>query len=92
MSKIIDELFSKGAHYGYTKTKRHPSVKEYIFGTKDNIDLIDLEKTEKLLENAKKELSDITSKGGKIIFVGNKNEIIESAESCPVEVIKYKEE
>jgi len=74
-NKIIDELFTKGAHYGYTKTRRHPTTKKFIFGTKDGLDIIDLEKTYSSIEEAKSKLKDITSKGGKIIFVGNKAEI-----------------
>jgi small subunit ribosomal protein S2 len=72
---IIDELFSKGAHFGYSKTKRQPSAKELIFGTKEGLDIIDLEKTVTAIEEAKAKLAEITSKGGKIIFVGNKAEI-----------------
>ena len=72
---IIDELFSKGAHFGYSKTRRHPSAKKAIFGTKEGLDIIDLEKTADSIEEAKVKLKDITSKGGKIIFVGNKAEI-----------------
>ena len=72
---IIDELFSKGAHFGYSKTRRQPSAKKFIFGTKEGLDIIDLEQTVDAIEVAKTKLQDITSKGGKIIFVGNKFEI-----------------
>ena len=72
---IVDELFTKGAHFGYSKTKRQPSAKEFIFGTKQGLDIIDLEKTAASMEEAKAQLVDITSKGGKIIFVGSKFEI-----------------
>jgi len=72
---IIDELFTKGAHFGYSKTKRHPTAKDFIFGSKEGLDIIDLEKTEVALENAKSKLAEITSKGGKIILVGNKSEV-----------------
>ncbi|HIP21717.1 MAG TPA: 30S ribosomal protein S2 [Candidatus Pacebacteria bacterium] len=72
---IIDELFSKGAHFGYSKTRRQPSTKKFIFGTKEGLDIIDLEQTVNAIEVAKTKLQDITSTGGKIIFVGNKFEI-----------------
>jgi small subunit ribosomal protein S2 len=74
-TNIMDQLFSTGAHFGYSKTKRHPSVKGFIFGSKENVDIIDLEQTINSIEKAKAKLSEISSKGGKIIFVGNKNEI-----------------
>jgi small subunit ribosomal protein S2 len=74
-SKIVEEMFALGAHYGYSKTKRHPTTKELIYGSKNNQDIIDLEKTELAINNAKVKLSEIFAKGGRIIFVGNKAEI-----------------
>ena len=47
-SKMVEEMFVQGAHYGYSKTKRHPSTKDFIYGTKNNQDIIDLEKNRKL--------------------------------------------
>ena len=43
-SKLVEEMFAQGAHYGYSKTKRHPTTKELIYGSKNNQDIIDLEK------------------------------------------------
>lgn len=74
-SKIVGEMFAFGAHYGYSKTKRHPTIKNLIYGTKNSQDIIDLEKTELAINNAKERLSEIFSKGGHVIFVGNKAEI-----------------
>jgi small subunit ribosomal protein S2 len=74
-SKIVEEMFALGAHYGYSKTKRHPTTKELIYGSKNNQDIIDLEKTELAINKAKERLSEIFAKGGRIIFVGNKAEI-----------------
>ena len=74
-SKVVEEMFALGAHYGYSKSKRHPSVKDLIYGTKNSQDIIDLEKTELAINNAKERLKEIFSKGGHIIFVGNKAEI-----------------
>ncbi len=74
-SKMITEMFAAGAHYGYSKSKRHPTVKNLIYGTKNAQDIIDLEKTEKAIEVAKSRLGEIFAKGGHIIFVGNKAEI-----------------
>jgi small subunit ribosomal protein S2 len=74
-SNRVTEMFAVGAHYGYSKTKRHPSVKEFIYGTKNAQDIIDLEKTEEGMDAAKARLTEIFDKGGRIIFVGNKPEI-----------------
>ena len=74
-SKMITEMFALGAHYGYSKTKRHPTIKNLIYGTKNAQDIIDLEKTELAMATAKSRLAEIFAKGGHIIFVGNKAEI-----------------
>ncbi len=74
-SKMITEMFALGAHYGYSKTKRHPTIKDLIYGTKNAQDIIDLEKTELAMSGAKSRLAEIFAKGGRIIFVGNKAEI-----------------
>ena len=44
----IDRMFAVGAHFGYSKSRRHPSVKPYIFGMKNWVEIIDLEKTNNL--------------------------------------------
>ena len=49
----VEQMFKAGAHYGYSKTRRHPSVSAYIYATKNKGDIIDLEKTSALLEEAK---------------------------------------
>ena len=42
---IIEEMFRAGAHYGYSKSRRHPSTSAYIFNTKNGIDIINIAKT-----------------------------------------------
>jgi len=44
----IEALTTVGAHYGYSKGRRHASIKPYIFGNKNGIELIDLENNEKV--------------------------------------------
>ncbi len=74
-SKMVEEMFALGAHYGYSKSKRNPSVKNLIYGTKNAQDIIDLEKTEEAIIKAKERLAEIFAKDGRVIFVGNKAEI-----------------
>ena len=76
MSKetLIDTLFSVGAHFGYTKSRRHPTVKPYIFGNKNKIEIFDLEKTAPLLEEAKGYIRSLGEKSATVLFVGGKNE------------------
>lgn len=71
---LIERLFSAGAHFGFTKSRRHPTVVPYLFGTKQGTDIFDLEKTSVLIEDAKEVVKDIAGKGGTILFVGTKDE------------------
>lgn len=70
----IDRMFAVGAHYGYSRSRRHPSVKPYIFGAKNWVEIIDLEKTNDLLADASDFAKKLGMEGKKILFVGSKNE------------------
>lgn len=71
---LIDRMFSVGAHFGYSKARRHPSARPFIFGSKNRVEIIDLEKTSQMLADAKEFVKDLGSKGGTLLFVGGKNE------------------
>lgn len=71
---IIEEMFQAGAHYGYQKSRRHPSVTPYIFATKNGVDIINIEKSYELLEKALEFFHGLTSSGKTILFVGTKPE------------------
>jgi len=71
---IIEKMFKAGAHYGYSKTRRHPSVSSYIYATKNNSDIIDLEKTSVMLDTALEFVKNLGTKGKTILFVGTKPE------------------
>lgn len=73
-STIIDRLFNAGAHFGFKKSRRHPSVKPYLFTTKDGNDIFDLEKTVQLLEDTKALLKEAGSQGKAVLFVATKDE------------------
>ncbi len=70
----IETLFENGAHYGYSKTRRHPSTAPFIFTTKNRIDIVDLEETIKMLSQAESFLKTATGAGKKVLFVGVKPE------------------
>lgn len=84
----IEKMFSAGAHYGYSKSRRHPSISQFIFGAKNKVEIFDLEKTSVLLENAKEFAKKLGSEGKTILFVGGKNEaknaLREGAVSIPM--------
>jgi len=70
----VEEMFNAGAHYGYGKTRRHPSVSSFIYTTKNKTDIIDLEKTSTLLEKASEFVSSLGSRNKVLLFVGTKPE------------------
>lgn len=72
---LVERLFKVGAHFGFTKRRRHPTVAPYLFANKQGTDIFDLEKTSKLLESAKEVLSEAGKAGKTIMFVGTKEEI-----------------
>ncbi len=80
---IIDSLFSVGAHFGFIKSRRHPSTKPFIFGVKNKIEIFDLEKTKKAMETALEFISSVASKKGLMLFASSKNEAKESISSKP---------
>ena len=79
----IDEMFQAGAHYGYSKSRRHPSTTPYIFGTKNGVDIINIEKTEELFNKAVEQIKQYAATGKVVLFVGTKPEarqqIVETA-------------
>ena len=70
----MSELFKAGAHFGFGKSRRHPSVSSYIFGSKNRVDIFDLEKTEELLDKAIEFVSSLAAANSALLFVGGKNE------------------
>lgn len=72
--KSLDALFKVGAHFGLIRSRRHPSVKPFLFGVKNKMEIFDLEKTQEYLEKAKVFVSDTVAQGGSVLFVGGKNE------------------
>ena len=67
-------LLEAGVHFGHQTKRWNPKMKEYIFNSRDDIYIIDLEKTQKLLEEAYEEIKTIASNGGKFLFVGTKKQ------------------
>ena len=69
------EIMQKaGGHFGYSKSRRHPSTAKFILGTKNKTDYIDLEKTKVELDRALELISNLAKEGKQILFVGSKPE------------------
>lgn len=80
------ELIEAGVHFGH-KTKRwNPRMAPYIFGERNNIHIIDLQKTVPMLHQALTAVRDVSSKNGRILFVGTKRQasdvVAEAAKRC----------
>jgi len=71
---LVARLFAAGAHYGFSKSRRHPSVKPYLFGSKQGTDIFDLTKTAALLDDAKAALEAAGKDGKTVLFVSTKDE------------------
>lgn len=70
----IETMFKAGAHFGYTRSRRHPTITPFIFGVKNKVEILDLEKTQPLLETALEYVKSIAKEGKNILFVGGKSE------------------
>ncbi|MDE1940658.1 MAG: 30S ribosomal protein S2 [Patescibacteria group bacterium] len=77
-NQTIETMFAAGAHFGLGRSRRHPSVSSYIFGTKNRTDIFDLEKTKDLLAKAKEFASALGKDGKVLLFVGGKKEASEA--------------
>lgn len=85
-SSLIERLFSVGAHFGFKKSRRHPTVTPYLYGTKDGNDIFDLEKTAELVTKASAILKEAGMNGKTVLFVGTKEEVIKAVAAAAAKV------
>ncbi len=82
----MKELLEAGVHFGHQTKRWNPKMKEYIFGERNGIYIIDLQKTLKMFKEASKFVTDLTGQGKVILFVGTKRQaqdaIAEEATRC----------
>src|SRR5690349_9407780 len=80
------ELLEAGVHFGHQTRRWNPKMRRYIFGERGGIHIIDLQKTERLLQNAQEFAGQLAGRGGTVLFVGTKKQardaIREAAEAC----------
>ena len=72
---LVDRLFAAGSHFGLSKSRRHPTMAKYLFGTKQGSDIINLEQTVDLLDKATTVLRQAGEGNKKVLLVGTKTEI-----------------
>ncbi len=80
------ELLEAGVHFGHQKHRWNPKMGPFIFGSRNNIHIIDLAQTVPLLHQAIVTVSDVVAKGGRVLFVGTKRQatdaVSDSARQC----------
>ena len=70
----MNYLLEAGVHFGHQTKRWNPKMKEYIFTSRDDIYIIDLQKTAKKIEEAYAALKTIAENGGKVLFVGTRKQ------------------
>ncbi len=68
------QLLEAGVHFGHQAHRWNPKMGSYIFGTRNNIHIVDLAQTVPMLHRALQAVSDTVAKGGRILFVGTKRQ------------------
>lgn len=74
----MKELLEAGVHFGHQTKRWNPKMKPYIFGARNGIYIIDLQKTVRMFREAYDFISDLVAKGGSVLFVGTKKQARES--------------
>jgi small subunit ribosomal protein S2 len=87
MSEVtMKQLLEAGVHFGHQTSRWNPKMKQYIFGARNGIYIIDLQQTVRMFKEAYVFLRDLASEGGTVLFVGTKKQaqdsIREEAERC----------
>lgn len=90
----MKQLLEAGVHFGHQMRRWDPRMKSYIFTDRNNIYIIDLQQTVKLIDVAYNFIKEISSKGANILFVGTKKQALESikneAEKCGMFYVNYR--
>lgn len=88
------EMLQAGVHFGHQRRNWNPKMKPYIFGIRDKLHIINLEKTVPLFNKALEFISQVASKNGRILFVGTKRQarqaVAEHATRCRMPYVNYR--
>jgi small subunit ribosomal protein S2 len=83
------QLLEAGAHFGHQAHRWNPKMGSYIFGTRNNIHIIDLSQTVPALSRALQAVSDTVAKGGRVLFVGTKRQASDAIASSAKRSAQY---
>ncbi len=90
----LRQMVEAGVHFGHHARRWNPQMAPYIYGKKDNVHIIDLQKTYPMLYNALNATRDVAAQGGKVLFVATKRQaqeiVKESAERCGQYYVNYR--
>src|SRR3982074_2727193 len=82
----MKELLEAGVHFGHQTRRWNPKMKEYIFGERNGIHIIDLQKTLKMFREASRFVGELSGQGRAVLFVGTKRQaqeaVAEEAKRC----------
>ena len=78
------EMLKAGVHFGHQKSRWHPKMEQYIFGVRNGVHIIDLEKTQEQLEKALNYVKNLAAKGQVILFVGTKRQAREITKAAAI--------
>ncbi len=81
-SITLMEMLKAGVHFGHKKSLWNPKMASFIFTTRNNIHILDLEKTRKKLLEALEYAQEVASKGGSILFIGTKRQSKDAVKSA----------
>ena len=90
----MKELLEAGVHFGHQTRRWNPKMKEYIFGERNGIHIIDLQKTLKLFREAARQVADLAGQGKAVLFLGTKRQaqgaIAEEAQRCGMFYVNHR--
>lgn len=90
----MKEFLEAGVHFGHQTRRWNPKMKEYIYGERNGIYIIDLQKTLKLFKDAAKAIADLAREGKTVLFVGTKRQaqeaIAEEASRCSMYYVNHR--
>ena len=85
-SFTMRQMLEAGVHFGHSTRRWNPRMEPFIFGERNKIHILDLQQTVPMLHAALKAMSEVTSRGGRVLFVGTKraaaDKIAETARNC----------
>ena len=90
----MKELLEAGVHFGHQTRRWNPKMKEYIFGERNGIHIIDLQKTLKMFREAARYIADQAAQGKSVLFLGTKRQaqeaIAEEAQRCGMFYVNHR--